>query len=195
MSNISKQIVFLTKRLLFEVLNIGKYSSILHMGQKDPPDWSHAELRSPTLFRYLGVQLLQWHPIVATWIPSVGISCRHNWRPTIDHGTLKFQSGLVSHMNERNASNICVVNNNNAVHIYTLYNITISPVYSDYCLSFRLRINMIGYWINIIIQWIIRSGDIITVSKLMREGKCGIKCFIVWNDNSKLPQFYNLKFH
>ena len=38
---------------------------------KRPLDWSHAELHSPTLFRYLGGQLLQWHAIVATWIPSV----------------------------------------------------------------------------------------------------------------------------
>ena len=42
------------KRLLFVVLYIGKYSPILHMCQKDPRDWSHAELHSPTLFRYLG---------------------------------------------------------------------------------------------------------------------------------------------
>ena len=41
-----------------------------HMCQKDPRDWSHAELHSPTLFIYLGGQLLQWHLIVATWIPS-----------------------------------------------------------------------------------------------------------------------------
>ena len=40
------------------------------MCQKDSQGWSHAELHSPTLFRYLGGQLLQWHLIVATWIPS-----------------------------------------------------------------------------------------------------------------------------
>ena len=38
---------------------------------KRPMDSSHVELHSPTLFRYLGGQLLQWHAIVATWIPSV----------------------------------------------------------------------------------------------------------------------------
>ena len=57
-------------------------------------------------------------------------------------------------MNKRNDQNICVVNNNNAVHIYTLYNITLSPVYSDYCLSFRPINDIIRYWVNIIIMCI-----------------------------------------
>ena len=85
----------------------------------------------------------------------LGISCRHNLNPTIDHGTLKLQLLLVSAMTECNASNIGVVNNNNTVHIYILYNITISPVYDDYCLLFTLKIDMIRYWNNIIIQCII----------------------------------------
>ena len=58
-------LLFLMKRLLFVVLYNQKYSPILHMCQKDPWDWSHAELHSPTLFRYLGGQLLRWHLIVA----------------------------------------------------------------------------------------------------------------------------------
>ena len=105
----------------------------------------------------------------------LGISCRHNLRPTIDHGTLKFQLLLVSAITQRNASNIGVVINNNTLHIYILYNVTISPVYSDYCLLFTLKIDMIRYWINIIIQCIIQSGDIITLSTLRYEENCDIK--------------------
>ena len=51
---------------------------------KRPLDWSPAELHSPTLFRYLGGQLLQWHPIVATWIPSVsGSHNRPCWKSSV----------------------------------------------------------------------------------------------------------------
>ena len=52
-------IVFLMKRLLFVVFYIGKYSPILYMCEKASQDWSHTELHSHTLFRYLGGQLLQ----------------------------------------------------------------------------------------------------------------------------------------
>ena len=99
----------------------------------------------------------------------------NNLRPTLDHRTLKIQLLLVSAMTEHNASNISVVNNNNTVHIYILYNITISPVYDDYCQLFTLKIDMIRYWIYIIIQCIIRSGDIITVNTLRHEENCDIK--------------------
>ena len=68
-----------------------------------------------------------------------------------DYGALNLQLGLDSAMNKCNDQNIGVVNNNNAVHIHTLYNITLSPVYSDYCLSFRPISDMIRYWVNIII--------------------------------------------
>ena len=98
------------------------------------------------LDRWSCAQTLLWFP---------GISCRDNLRPAIDHRTLKLQLLLVSAMTECNASNIGVVNNNNNVHIYILYNITISPVYDDYCLLFTLKIDMIRYWNNIIIQCII----------------------------------------
>ena len=82
----------------------------------------------------------------------IGIS--NSQQPARDHGTLNLQLGLDSAINKRNDQNICVVNNNNAVHIYTLHNITLSPVYSDYCLLFRPINDIIRYWVNIINMYI-----------------------------------------